>query len=140
MRSSIVFLLTTFIFIACKKQKNSNTAFAGVWVESTLRLDTFDFDFGNQFGLYDQYAVVKFSTNIYIDTVLNPSYPVSHSTTYNYFFTNNMKSIQLRSFLSSSSYFGEFKFSFSDDKRRFTIDKFYNRRVLPAVIEFERIK
>jgi hypothetical protein len=140
MRSYIAFLLTILFFIACKKQKNGNMAFAGVWVEASLRLDTFDFEFGNRFGSYDQHPTAKFSTNIYIDTVLNPSNPVSHSTTYNYYFTNDMKRIQMRNFLSSSSYFGEFNFSLSGDKRKFAIDKFYSRRSLPAVVEFERIK
>jgi hypothetical protein len=139
MRSYIAFLFIMLFFIACKKQKNSNTvSFEGIWVETSLRLDTFDFR--NGFGSIEQYPTAKFSTNIYIDTVLNPNYPVSHSTFYSYYFTDNMKSIQLRSMLSSSSYFGEFKFSLSGDKRKFTIDKFYNRRALPAIIEFERIK
>jgi hypothetical protein len=140
MRSYIAFLLTILFFIACKKQKNGNTAFAGIWVETSLRLDTFDFDFGNRVDQGGQFPVADFNTNSYIDTVLNPNYPVSHSTTYNYYFTNDMKRIQMRNFLSSSSYFGEFKFSLSGDKRKFTIDKFYSRRSLPAVIEFERIK
>jgi hypothetical protein len=140
MRSYIVFLLTILFFIACKKQKNSNTSFAGVWVETSLRVDTFDFDFGNRADLSGGYPAADFNTNIYIDTVLNPNFPVSHSTVYSYYFTNNMKSIQMRSMLSSSTYFGEFKFSLSGDKRKFTIDKFYSRRALPVVIEFEKIK
>lgn len=140
MRSYITFLFTILVFVACKKQKDNDTAFAGVWVETSLRLDTLDFDFGNRIDWGGQYAVADFSTNIYIDTVLNRNFPVSHSTVYSYYFTNGMRNIQMRSMLSSSTYFGEFKFSFSSDKRRFTIDKFYNRRALPAVIEFERIK
>lgn len=140
MRSYITFLFTILVFIACKKQNNNNSAFAGVWVETSLRLDTLDFDFGNKADWGGQYPVVDFNTNIYTDTVLNPNFPVSHSTVYSYFFINNMSSIQMRSMLSSSSYFGEFNFSLSGDKRKFTIDKFYNRRALPAVIEFERIK
>jgi hypothetical protein len=140
MRSYIVFLLTILFFIACKKKKNSNTAFTGVWVETFLRLDTFDFEFGNQFGSVGQYSTANFTSNRYIDTVLNRDFPVTHSSIYEYYFTSNRTIIGLKSSYSSSTSFGEYKFSLSGDKRKFTVDKFYNRRALPAVIEFERIK
>jgi hypothetical protein len=85
-------------------------------------------------------SAVEFRTNTYVDTVLNPNHPVNHYSTYEYNFTNNKTKINLRSFYRSSTYFGEYLFTLSADVQKFTIDKFYDRRALPAVVEFVRIR
>ncbi len=115
-------------------------AFEGVWVESSLRLDTLDFDYGNRVDWSGQGNVLSFKTNIYTDTVINPNFPVSHSALYQYFFTNNKTKLNLRNFYSSSTGYGEYTFTLSPDLKKFTVDKFYNRRALPVVIEFVRIR
>jgi hypothetical protein len=134
--------LTAFIcfFVSCTKQKGKPIAFQGVWVESSLRLDTLDFEYGTLIDWGGENSVVEFRTNTYVDTVLNPNYPVNHYSTYAYYFTNNKTKINLRSSYSSSTYFGEYTFTLSSDLKTFTIGKFYNRRILPTVIEFVRIK
>jgi hypothetical protein len=133
-------ILAVCFFISCQKQKTKAMAFEGVWVEKTLRLDTLDFEYGNLIDWSGQGNVLSFKTNIYTDTVINPSFPVSHSALYQYFFTNNKTKISLRNFYSSSTGYGEYTFTLSADLKKFTIDKFYNRRALPAVIEFLRIR
>ncbi len=135
------FIIVVLLFSACAKNKTAvATAFSGVWVESTLKLDTLDFEYGNLIDWSGQGNVLSFRSNIYTDTVLNPNFPVSHSASYQYYFTGNKTKLNLRNFISSSTYFGEFTFTLSADLKKFTIDKFYNRRVLPAVIEFVRIR
>ena len=115
-------------------------AFQGVWVESSLRVDTLDFEYGNRVDLDGENFVVEFRTNTYTDTLLNPNFPVNHYDTYEYYFTDNKTKINFRNFNSPSSYFGAFTFTLSADLKKFTTDKFYNRRALPAVIEFVRIR
>lgn len=134
--------LTVFIcfFVSCTKQKGKIMAFQGVWVESSLRLDTLDFAYGTLIDWGGDNSVVEFRTNTYVDTVLNPNHPVNHYNTYDYYFTNNKTKINLRSSYSSSTYFGEYTFILSSDLKTFTIGKFYNRRILPTVIEFVRIR
>ena len=137
-----LFLLILFVyfFVSCQKQKTVSKGFLGVWVESSLRLDTLDFEYGNLIDWSGVGLVLNFRTNTYLDTVLNPNFPVSHSGSYTYYFTNDNKIINLRNFISSSTYFGAFTFTLLPDLKKFTIDKFYNRRALPAVIEFIRIR
>jgi hypothetical protein len=133
-------ILPVCFFVSCQKQKSKPVAFQGVWVESSLRLDTLDFEYGNLIDWSGVGLILDFRTNIYVDTVLNPNFPVSHSGSYTYYFSNDKKIIYLRNFNSSSTYFGTFTFTLSADLKRFIIDKFYNRRALPAVIEFVRIR
>lgn len=120
---------------ACKKSETPTTTeyTGGVWVEKSLRLDTVDFTYGDVIG-----PTVYLRSQPYMDTVLNPNYPVTHATMYSYIL--KCDSIRLRNFLSSSSFFQTYPISFAADKRTFIVAKFYNRRVLPAVILFEKIK
>ncbi len=137
----LLFLILSFcFFVSCQKQKTAPKSFPGVWVETTLRLDTLDFEYGNLIDWGGIGLVLNFRTNTYQDTVLNSNFPVSHSGSYVYYFTNDNKTINLRNFISSSTNFGALSFTLSFDLKKFTIDKFYNRRALPAVIEFVRIK
>jgi hypothetical protein len=55
------------------------------------------------------------------------------------YFNKDKNRIYLRSVLSSSSFYGEYKFKQTEEKK-FEIDKFYLRRSLPATIEFVRIR
>ena len=140
MRTFIFILALGFLLNSCSKQKRNKQAFYGVWVETTLRLDTLDFEFGNRVDWSGDYSALQFSTNTYTDTVLNPYYPVNHSDTYEYFFNNTMSQINMRGSVSSSTNFGVLSFALSGNKQRFSISKFYFRRSLPAVIEFVRIR
>jgi hypothetical protein len=135
-------LLPFILLLICSCTKKSTTpkAFKGVWVETTLRLDTLDFEVNNLVDNGSGYAIADFKTNTYIDTVLNPNYPVNHSSGYHYYFAADDNKIYLRSLFSSFNGFYEFAFSLLPNQQRFTINKFYLRRALPAVIEFVRIK
>jgi hypothetical protein len=137
----ISFLLICVLFFSCNKNKDEvRPTFSGVWVETTLRKDTLDFDADKLIDKGSVYTMVVFNSNTYTDTVLNPSYPVNHSTLYNYYFSDGTNKIYMKDILSSNSNFPVYNFTLAANKFRFIIDKFYMRRSLPAIIEFERIK
>lgn len=138
------FIILMFAFAlmvgACKKSTNNKIPFEGVWVESSLRLDTLDFDYAKRLDYGGEHTPLYFSTNTYFDSVLNPVFPVFHTTEYSYYFNKDKSSIFMRNWLiSSSTNYGEYKFKQIGDKK-FEIDKFYLRRSLPATIEFVRIR
>lgn len=135
------FLLLFVMLFSCNKNKDqANTAFSGVWIETTLRKDTLDFEADKLIDRGTGDAMVVFNSNIYSDTVLNPNYSINHSTLYNYYFSDGTNKIYMKDILSSNSNFPVYNFTLAASKLRFTIDKFYMRRSLPAIIEFERIK
>ncbi|MBL7722679.1 MAG: hypothetical protein JNK27_00950 [Chitinophagaceae bacterium] len=141
MKSLITILGFLVLLVSCKKQASSENEFSGVWVETTLELDTLDFNYSNLFdysGNYD--GIVSFRTNTYTDTVLNPDYPINLSTLYQYYFENNGAVIRLRDFLSSSTQFLPYSFSLSADKNHITVSKFYLRRQLPATVTFRKLR
>jgi hypothetical protein len=109
-------------------------------VETTLRKDTLDFEADKLIDRGTGYPMVVFNSNTYTDIVLNPNYPVNHSTLYNYYFSDGTNKIYMKDILSSNSNFPVYNFTLAVNKLRFTINKFYMRRSLPAIIEFERIK
>jgi len=119
MRKLLLFILPLFIITACKKETTSDSL-EGLWIETTLRLDTIDFD-GGSFG----------STPAF-DLRSQP-----YRSLYNYSLRTD--SIRLRSFFSSYSRFYSYFFR-REDSRRFTIGNFYNRPGLPTRIRFERIR
>jgi hypothetical protein len=138
---TISFLLLSVLLFSCSKNKDEASApFSGVWVETSLGKDTLDFEADKLIDRNSGYAMVVFNSNTYTDTVLNPANPVNHSTLYNYYFNERMNVIYMRDILSSNNRFPVYNFTFAASKLRFTIDKFYMRRSLPAIIEFERIK
>jgi hypothetical protein len=126
----IVCLIT---LMACKKTKTTEPILEGLWVEKSLRLDTLNFSYNNLFG-----PAMYLRSAPYTDTVLNPMYPVNHSGIYSYLLSGD--SLKLRNFASSSSLLPTYKFSFVAGGNAFTVGKFYNRRELPAVIEFQKIQ
>lgn len=141
MRYLFVFLAAGLFITACRKSKNEQgPGITGVWVESTLRLDTLDFDMQHLMDLSSGYSLAGFQTNSYSDPVLNPNYPVNHSTHYDYYFNHSKDQLSMRSMLSSSTAFQTYNFSMSAGGQRFSIDKFYLRRSLPPTIEFVRIR
>jgi hypothetical protein len=135
------FAFSLLLVISCtKKSAIIPTALSGIWVETTLRLDTLDFEINNLIDNNSGYTVANFSTNSYTDTVLNPNYPVNHSSIYNYYLNTDSSKIFMRCMLSSFSGFNQYNFIMQGSQQRFSIDKFYNRRALPATIEFLRIR
>ncbi len=134
-------LFTAFVVIiiysttACKKSKTEQLIF-GVWVENSLRLDTLDFDIQNRIDATE--PTVNFLSKPYNDTVLNPNFPVVHASMYNYSLTGD--TLQLRSYFSSSTWFQHYHIAFSADRKMLSVAKFYNRRALPQIIEFEKIR
>ncbi len=132
---SIVFAIIICFTAACKKSKTELLIF-GVWVEKSLRLDTLDFNIQNRVDATE--PTVNFLSGPYIDTVLNPNFPVSHASLYSYKFLND--TLQLRSYLSSLGRFQSYPVTFYADGKTFSIGKFYNRRALPQIIEFEKIR
>lgn len=139
MRFIAIAVIFSFLNIACKKSVNNKIPFEGVWVERSLRLDTLDFDYANHVDYGGEHTPLYFSTNTYVDSVLNPTFLVSHTAQYSYYFNKDKSRIYLRTAFSSSSFYGEYKFKQTEDKK-FEIDKFYLRRSLPATIEFVRIR
>ncbi len=126
----IVCLIT---LMACKKTKTTEPNLEGLWVEKSLRLDTLNFGYNNLFG-----PAMNLLSAPYADTVLNPNFPVNHSGLYSYLIVGD--SIKIRNFASSSSFLPTYKFAFIAGGNAFTVGKFYNRRALPAVIEFQKIQ
>jgi hypothetical protein len=131
------FFLFAISIMACKKNATHVPPLQGLWIEKSLRLDSMDFS--NTFPSTDEN---KFSFDLksrpYIDVSQNPNYPINHSAGYRYYLEGQY--IFLNSFYSSSTYYSKYDFQLSDDKRSFTIKRFYSRNSLPAFIEFERIK
>lgn len=129
------------LFCSCNKTKDrAGKTFSGVWVETTLRKDTLDFEADKFIDRNFGYAMVVLNSNTYTDTVLNPTYPVNHSTSYSYYFNEPVNEIYMKDILSSNNRFPVYNFTLATNKLRFTIAKFYMRRQLPAIIEFERIR
>ena len=139
-RSIFLIICATLICAGCSKDKKPKQVFYGVWVETTLRLDTLDFEFATLNGWSGEHSAFNFSTNTYLDTLLNPFHPVNHSDIYEYFFNTTIDEINMKGMLSSSSTFLQHQFNVATDKRSFTIEKFYARRSLPATVEFVRIR
>ena len=132
---SAILLIIICLSSACKKSKTELLIF-GIWVEKSLRLDTLDFNIQNLIDATE--PTVNFLSNTYTDTVLNPNFPVSHASMYHYKLLNN--TLQLRSLFSSSGRYQSYPISFSADGKMLSIGKFYNRRALPQIIEFEKIR
>jgi len=120
MRKLLLFLIPLFAISACKKETASENL-VGLWIETTMRLDTIDFDNGR---LYSSTPSFDFRSQPY-------------RSLYNYSLQTD--SIRLRSIFSSYSGFYSY-FYRREESRRFTIDNFYNRPGLPARIRFERIR
>jgi hypothetical protein len=121
MRSSLVFIFSLVIIIACKKNQTSTGELRGVWVESTQRLDTIYFD-GALFG-----------SNLTFELR-------SEVQTYNSIYDYRVKpdSMLLRSFF--SSYNGFYSYYYRRENRSsFTIRNFYHPS-LSSTLRFERIK
>lgn len=131
-----VFIISIICFAAACKKSTIEQPIYGVWVEKSLRLDTLDFDIQNRMDAAE--PTFNFLSKPYSDTVLNPSYPVSHASMYNYALVGD--TLQVRNFLSSSTWYQRYRISFSADGKTFNIGKFYNRRALSATIEFEKIR
>lgn len=121
------YILIIFLFIllyACSKDDAPLTP-SGIWVEQSLRLDTFDFS--KTFGTVDNKETVFLRTN-----------PIFYTNMYSYYFKSD--SLFLRNFLSSSNVFGTYKFQMNANQQTFNVARFYNRNSLPATITFEKIK
>lgn len=139
---TLAYAMVLLIITASCNKKNEPTKdiLEGVWVETTLRLDTLDFTINQFIDNGSGYKAADFKTNSYSDTVLNPNYPVNHSSQYNYFINQGNTALNLRSFYSSFSGFQQYNFTINNSLNRFTVQKFYTRRSLPPAIEFERIR
>lgn len=141
MKSLLIYLAFILLLGSCKKQAGSDSRLSGIWVETTLGLDTLDFNYNNLIDYSGNYeGIISFRTNTYTDSVLNPNYPVNHSTLYEYYFENNINIIRLRDFLSSSTHFLPYSFSVSPDNNLITVSKFYLRRQLPATLTFRKVR
>lgn len=137
----LYFIFSLLLVASClKKSTPIPTTLSGVWVETTLRLDTLDFEVNTLIDNSSGYAVANFNTNSYSDTILNPNYPVNHSSIYNYYLNATNSKIFMRSMLSSFGGFSQYNLNMQGNQQRFSIDKFYTRRALPATIEFLRIR
>lgn len=141
MKTVISALAIIFITASCKKSdKTPVDVLQGVWVETSLRQDTLDFTINQLIDNSSGYEIVNFNSAPYNDPVLNPNFPVNHSSMYNYYLDSGAAIINLRSFFSSSTAFQRYKFTMSSAGNRFTVEKFYGRRSLPSSIEFVRIR
>jgi len=121
MRKFLLFIFPLFVITACKKETTSDNL-QGLWIETTLRLDTIDFE------------------NLAFSTSDPPTFDFRsqpYRSLYNYSLRTD--SILLRSFFSSYSGFYSYYFR-REDARRFMIANFYNRPGLPARIRFERLR
>ena len=133
-------LFTTILFIgllaSCSKDTNPPSPVQGIWIEKTLRLDTLDFD---KISSSADYSTTYFGSKSFIDTSLNPKYPIINTTFFYYYLKTD--SIYLRNFFSSSLSFQPYKFQISSDQKSLLITKFYTRTGLTlSILEFDRIK
>ena len=136
MKLVIVIILTAFL-IACAKDTTLITP-SGIWVEQSLRLDTFDFAAGDTLGTYRGYKTLRFKCKPFSDVSINPNYPINNSASYAYYYTSD--SLFLLNFISSSLTFQKCKFQMADNQQTFYVSRFYNRNLLPATLTFEKIK
>jgi hypothetical protein len=141
MKLLLLLCLTVLLAAACKKDKVPFTyVFAhndSMYVEKSQRLDTIDFNFPHEFTP-GQGPMFYFRSKPYMDLTQNPDYPVNHSSIYDY--RINGDTLLLRSMLSSYSGFYKYDFRWGSDHRSFTVKRFYNRKSLPDVIEFIKLK
>ncbi|MDI9364194.1 MAG: hypothetical protein QM541_04525 [Flavobacterium sp.] len=136
MKLVIVILFVTF-FITCTKD-NTPVTLSGIWVEQSLRLDTFDFVAGDTLGTYRGYKTLGFKCKPFSDVSINPNYPINNSAFFAYYYTAD--SLFLLNFISSSLTFQKCKFQMSTNQQTFNVSRFYNRNSLPATLTFEKIK
>lgn len=136
----LYYLLIILLISACSKSAGPRTILEGVWVEKTYRLDTLDFDKGNAFGnASEQNHTVYFGSRSFVDTTLNPIYPVVNTSFYAYRLGSD--SIYLRNFLSSSTGFQPRFFKMNSGEQSFQVSKFYIRTGLFSyILEFQRIR
>jgi hypothetical protein len=124
--------------LSCEKEKDSpRERLSGTWVESTLRLDTLDFSYMDLIDRNSEYLLVVFKSRPYQDILINPDYPVNHSSWYDYYFEADK--IFMRSIYSSSSLFGRYEFLMLPGDGAFTVKRFYGRNSLPGIIRFDRL-
>lgn len=107
----------------------------GKWIEKSQRLDTLDF---NTQAFSSNERVVQFKARPYMDLTVSTVYPRIYSTIYSYYFEQGF--IYMRNFLSSSTMFGKYDFTWSADYKSFTIKKFYGRESVPDRLVFEQLK
>jgi hypothetical protein len=111
---------------------------SGIWVEQSLRLDTFDFDAGDTLGTYRGYKTLRFKCKPFSDVSINPNYPINNSAFYAYYYTSD--SLFLLNFISSSLTFQKCRFQMAANQHTFDVSRFYNRNSLPTILTFEKIK
>jgi hypothetical protein len=138
MRVFIILILIVGCLISCKKDdKKTSKRLSGIWVETSLRVDTLDFNYMDLIDKSSDNSLVVFKSRPYTDVSINPDYPVNHSSWFDYYFKQNK--IFMRSMLSSSSFFGEYDFLMEPNQQMFSIKRFYGRKSLPETIRFERL-
>ncbi|MES2776973.1 MAG: hypothetical protein V4722_22540 [Bacteroidota bacterium] len=129
----IAVALICFTALACKKSEPDPPTLLGSWVEKSIRLDTLDFFYTDLFG-----PAMQWRSANYTDSVLNPNFPVNHSGLYSCLHLGD--SVRLRNIASSSGISFTYHLSFLAGGNTFSIGKFYSRRPLAAIIEFERVR
>jgi hypothetical protein len=138
MRIFIILVLIVGCLISCKKDdKETSKRLSGIWVETSLRVDTLDFNYMDLIDKSSDNLLVVFKSRPYTDVSINPDYPVNHSSWFDYYFKQNK--IFMRSMLSSSSFFEEYDFLMEPNQQMFSIKRFYGRKSLPETIRFERL-
>lgn len=134
-----VLVFVSFMYNSCTKDKQANAKYMnGVWIESSLRLDTLDFDKQSLMGFENDPSVVSFRSRPYKDITINPDYPVNHSGIYNYYLEGNK--IFMRNLISSSTYYQQYYFAMASNQQSFTVLRFYGRKELADTIRFDRLR
>jgi|GEM_PF-5863897 hypothetical protein len=135
---SLFFLVSVTACTRDSVQLLNPQSISGVWIESSLRLDTLDFDsFPKDSNAQHEHVLLR--SKPFTDASLNPTYPVNPSAIYNYYFKAD--SVYLYNLYSSLYKFNPYKIQVSSDVRFFDIEKFYTRTGLnKTVLRFERFK
>jgi hypothetical protein len=133
------FVSIMVLICSCSKDSEPVFSFQGVWVEKTLRLDTFDFEKGKIMTSSGPNTTFYFCTKPFTDPSLNPNYPITNSGFYGYYV--NGDSIFLRSHFSSSLTYKSYLFQLNSSNQSFQIGKFYTRTGLTSsMLDFEKIQ
>lgn len=128
-----LFIICVICLISCKKQNANEIRIIGVFVEESLRLDTMDFDVNARIdglGYYFDFLSAPFVDSLYPFLIMNASF---------YECIIGSSTIQLKSAVQSTNMFQSIPFNLAEDKKSFTINKFYIRSRLPNSLKFVRL-
>ena len=138
MKPLLLLCLVASLTFSCKKDKAASPDFKGIWVETSLRLDTIDVINVPSGEDWNGNHYFTLRSGAYAAPALSNFYLQPHSLPFAYYFGND--SIRIHNAFSATLNYPSYNFKWGTDYKTFTVGRFYLRNVLPASLVFERIK